>query len=123
MGRYLKEKNPDVRLVAVEPSDSPVLAGGAPGPHRLQGIGAGFVPQTMDLRLVSEIFPVTYADAQTTARQAARQEGLLVGVSSGAALFAALSVAERPESAGKRIIVLLPDTGERYLSGDLFDSP
>ena len=119
-GRFLKEKNPGVKLVAVEPDTSPVLSGGAPGPHKLQGIGAGFVPKVLDTTLLSEVVKVSAEDAGRTARAAAAEEGLFVGISSGAALWAALELAKRPDFAGKTIVVLLPDTGERYLSTWLF---
>lgn len=122
VGEVLKARNPDVKLIAVEPSDSPVLSGGRPGPHKIQGIGAGFVPSVLDTQIIDEIFPVGAEDAGDTARAAAKREGLLVGISSGAALFAALELGRRPEYAGKRIIALLPDTGERYLSGWLFNN-
>ena len=122
VGEVLKARNPDVKLIAVEPSDSPVLSGGRPGPHKIQGIGAGFVPSVLNTQIIDEIFPVGAEDAGDTARAAAKQEGLLVGISSGAALFAALELSKRPEYAGKRIIALLPDTGERYLSGWLFNN-
>ena len=121
VGEVLKARNPQVKLIAVEPAASPVLSGGKPGPHKLQGIGAGFVPSVLNFQIIDEIFPVKAEDAGNTARAAARQEGLLVGISSGAALFAALELSKRPEYAGKRIIVLLPDTGERYLSSWLFE--
>ncbi len=120
-GRYLREKNPEVKLVAVEPDTSPVLSGGQPGPHKIQGIGAGFVPKTLDTSILSEIVKATAEDAGATARAAAAQEGLLVGISSGAALWAALELSKRPEFAGKTIVALLPDTGERYLSTWLFE--
>lgn len=116
----IKERKPSFKAVAVEPVSSPVLAGGAPGPHKIQGIGAGFVPGVMELGLVDEIFPVAEADAITAARNLGRLEGILVGISSGAALHAALTIAARPENAGKTLVVLLPDFGERYLSTPLF---
>ena len=120
IGRRLKEKNPDVKVVAVEPLTSPVLNGGQSGPHKIQGIGAGFVPKTYDADVVDEVFDVDNDDAIRTGRELARQEGLLVGISSGAAAFAAAQIAKRPENKGKRIVVLLPDTGERYLSTVLY---
>lgn len=119
--RYLKEKNPSIRFVAVEPENSAVLSGGSAGAHGLQGIGAGFVPAVMDVSLVSEVVRVTDDEAVRTARDAAAKEGLLVGISSGAALHAALNLSRRPDFNGKTIVVLLPDTGERYLSTGLFD--
>ncbi|MHB8788676.1 MAG: cysteine synthase A [Desulfobulbaceae bacterium] len=118
-GGMLKEKNPSMRLVAVEPAASPVLSGGAPGPHKIQGIGAGFVPEILDRSLLDEIVLVTNEEAFATGREIARREGILCGISSGAAVAAARKVAARPENAGKRVVVILPDTGERYLSTDL----
>ena len=119
-GKYLKEQNPAVKVIAVEPKSSPVLNGGKSGPHKIQGIGAGFVPKTYDAQVVDEVFDVENDDAILTGREIARQEGLLVGISAGAALFAASEIARRPENKGKRIVVVLPDTGERYLSTVLF---
>ncbi len=120
IGKYLKEKKPDVKIVAVEPSTSPVLSGGKSGPHKIQGIGAGFIPQTYHAEVVDEILTVDNDDAIRTGRQLAQQEGLLVGISSGAAAFAAAELALRPENKDKKIVVLLPDTGERYLSTVLY---
>ena len=120
VGGYLKEKNPAVRVVAVEPSDSAVLSGGKAGPHKLQGIGAGFVPEVLDTTVYDEVMPVTAEDAFAAGRMMGRKEGVLVGISSGAALHAALELAKRPENAGKTIVVLLPDTGDRYLSTPMF---
>ena len=119
-GQYLKEQNPAVKIVAVEPKDSPVLSGGHSGPHKLQGIGAGFVPEVLDTSVYDEIIPVSSGDAFAAGRLAGRKEGILVGISSGAALHAAIELAKRPESEGKTIVVLLPDTGDRYLSTPLF---
>lgn len=120
IGSVLKEKNPSVRIVAVEPASSPVLSGGKPGAHKIQGIGAGFVPKIYDSSVVDEVVAVADADAFQASRDLAKTEGVLVGISSGAALHAAAEMALRPENAGKRVVVLLPDTGERYLSTDLF---
>lgn len=120
IGKRLKEKNPDVKIVAVEPKSSAVLNGKPSGPHKIQGIGAGFVPNTYNGSVVDEVFDVDNDDAIRTGRELARQEGLLVGISSGAAAFAASEIAKRPENAGKTIVVLLPDTGERYLSTVLY---
>ncbi|OGS17727.1 MAG: cysteine synthase A [Elusimicrobia bacterium RIFOXYA2_FULL_40_6] len=120
VGEVLKKKKPSVKIIAVEPKDSPVLSGGKPGPHKLQGIGAGFVPGVYNKEAVDEIVQVENDDAGKTARQVAKEEGILVGISSGAALWAALEAAKRPENKGKTIVVLLPDTGERYLSTWLF---
>jgi cysteine synthase len=119
-GRFLKERNPRLQVIAVEPRSSCVLSGGAPGPHKIQGIGAGFVPPVLDLELLDEIIPVDDEDAIETARLAARREGVLAGLSCGAALHAAIEVAERPEARGKRIAVVLPDSGERYVSTPFF---
>lgn len=120
IGKYLKEKNPNIKIVAVEPSASPVLSGGKSGPHKIQGIGAGFIPQTYHADVVDEILTVDNDDAIQTGRQLAQQEGLLVGISSGAAVFAAAELALRPENKDKKIVTLLPDTGERYLSTALY---
>ena len=120
--RVLKQRNPDLKVIAVEPAASPVLAGGAPGPHRIQGIGAGFVPSVFDQSLIDEILGVTDQDAMEVGRRLAREEGLLSGVSSGAAVAAALRVGERPEMAGKRIVVILASFGERYLSTPMFSA-
>ena len=120
VGRYLKERDPAVQVVAVEPADSPVLSGGKAGPHGIQGIGAGFIPQVLDTAVYDEIIPVTNEDAYAAGRQMGRKEGVLVGISSGAALHAAIQLAQRSENQGKTIVVLLPDTGDRYLSTPLF---
>ncbi|MDR1674445.1 MAG: cysteine synthase A [Oscillospiraceae bacterium] len=119
-GGYLKEKKTDIKIIAVEPADSPVLSKGTPGPHKIQGIGAGFVPNTLDVSIYDEIITVTNEDAFETGRKLAKTEGVLVGISSGAAVWAAFQVAKRPENAGKTIVVILPDTGERYLSTPMF---
>ena len=120
VGAYLKSQNPNVKVVAVEPASSPVLSGGKAGPHKIQGIGAGFVPQVLDTQVYDEIIPVTNEDAFALGREIGHTEGVLVGISSGAAVWAALQIAQRPESVGKTIVVLLPDTGDRYLSTPLF---
>lgn len=120
-GFKLKKYNPNIQVVAVEPADSPVLSGGAPGLHKIQGIGAGFIPKTYDSKVIDEVFQVTNDQAILTSRQLARQEGILVGISSGAAVYAAVQIALRPENEGKTIVAILPDTGERYLSTELFN--
>ena len=120
VGEYLKSKNPKIQIVAVEPEDSPVLSQGKPGPHKIQGIGAGFVPEILNTKIYDQIIQVKNQDAFDTGREIARTEGVLVGISSGAALWAALQLAKRPENQGKNIVVLLPDTGERYLSTPMF---
>ena len=120
VGEYLKSKKPDVKVVAVEPKSSPVLSGGASGPHKIQGIGAGFVPDVLDTKVYDEIIPVDNDDAFATGKLIGKQEGVLVGISSGAALWAAIELAKRPENVGKTIVALLPDTGDRYLSTPLF---
>jgi len=121
IGEVLKARKPSVRIVAVEPDGSPVLSGGQPGPHKLQGIGAGFIPEVLNVKVIDEIVKVKEADAGETARRIAREEGILVGISSGAALWAAARIAERPENAGKNIVVIIPSNGERYLSTWLFE--
>ena len=120
VGAYLKSKNPDIKIVAVEPTDSPVLSGGQPGPHKLQGIGAGFVPAVLNTQVYDEIITVTTEQAFSTGRLIAHKEGILVGITSGAALYAATQLAKRPENAGKTIVALLPDSGDRYLSTPMF---
>lgn len=120
-GKYLKEKNKDITVIAVEPKSSPVLNGGKSGAHKLQGIGAGFIPHTYDASVVDEVYDVENDDAIRAGREIAQREGLLVGISAGAALHAAVEVAKRPENKAKKIVVILPDTGERYLSTDLYD--
>ena len=121
VGQVLKERKPEVKVIAVEPEESPILNGGAPGPHKIQGIGANFVPEILDTKVYDEVIDVNLATAIDTARRSAKEEGLLVGTSSGAALAAALEVAKRPENAGKTIVVIIPDFGERYLSTPLFE--
>ena len=121
VGKYLKSQNPDVKVVAVEPASSPVLSQGKSGPHKIQGIGAGFVPDVLDTKIYDEVFPVENADAFAAGNKFAKTEGILVGISSGAALHAAVEISTRPENKGKVIVALLPDTGERYLSTALFD--
>lgn len=121
VGEYLKEKNPDVKIVAVEPATSPVLSKGVAGPHKIQGIGAGFVPDTLNTKIYDEIIAVDNEDALKTGKEVARKEGVLIGISSGAAVFAAYQLAKREENAGKVIVALLPDTGERYLSTTMYE--
>jgi cysteine synthase len=121
VSQVIKQRKPSFRAVAVEPTDSPVLSGGAPKPHKIQGIGAGFVPAVLDMKFVDEVIKVTHEDAGDIARRLAREEGILAGISCGAAAWAALEVARRKENAGKLVVVVLPDTGERYLSTWLFD--
>ena len=119
-GRYLKEQNPNIKIVAVEPAESPLLSGGKAAPHGIQGIGANFIPKVLDTGIYDEIIPVTTEDSYATGRLLGKTEGILCGISSGAALYAAMEVAKRPENAGKRVVVLLPDTGDRYLSTPMF---
>lgn len=121
VGEYLKSQNPNIKVIAVEPADSPVLSQGTAGPHKIQGLGAGFVPDTLNTKIYDEIIPVSNEDAFRTGQLVSKSEGLLVGISSGAALYAASEIAKRPENDGKTIVVLLPDSGERYLSTDLFN--
>ena len=120
VGEYLKSQNPNVKVVAVEPATSPVLSKGVAGPHKIQGIGAGFVPDTLNTKVYDEIIPVTNEDAFATGRALAREDGILAGISSGAAVFAATELAKRPENKGKLIVAILPDTGDRYLSTPMF---
>jgi len=120
-GEVLKERNKDLKVVAVEPKDSPALSGGKPGPHKIQGIGAGFVPEVLNVEIIDEIIQVSNNDAMATARQLAAKEGILAGISSGAAMWAAIQLSQRPENQGKTIVVILPDTGERYISTDMFE--
>ncbi len=119
-GSFLKERNPELKVIAVEPASSAVLSGGRPGPHKIQGIGAGFVPPVLDRSLLDEVIPVDDEDALDTARLLARREGVLAGISCGAAAWAALEIARRPEARGRRIAVVLPDSGERYVSTPFF---
>ena len=120
-GRYLKEQNPDIQVVAVEPKDSPVLSEGRAGSHKLQGIGAGFVPRTLDIDIYDEVIPVTTQQAYDAARLLAKEDAILAGISSGAALYAAEVLAKRPENRGKRIVIIIPDSGEKYLSEPVYE--
>ena len=120
-GEVLKKRNKNLKVIAVEPKDSPVLSGGKPGPHKIQGIGAGFVPNVLNVDIIDEIIQVVNEDAVETARLLASREGILAGVSSGAALWAAVQLSQRPENQGKTIVTILPDTGERYISTEMFD--
>ena len=120
-GRYLKEQNPDIQVVAVEPKDSPVLSEGRAGSHKLQGIGAGFVPRTLDIDIYDEVIPVTTQQAYDAVRLLAREDAVLAGISSGAALYAAEVLAKRPENRGKRIVIIIPDSGEKYLSEPVYE--
>jgi cysteine synthase A len=120
VSEVIKKKKPGFKAIAVEPADSPVLSGGQPGPHKIQGIGAGFVPGVLNTKIIDEVITVAYDDARRTAQRLAREEGILAGISSGAATWAALEVARREESTGSMIVVILPSTGERYLTTDLF---
>jgi len=120
-GEVLKKHNPNLKVIAIEPKDSPVLSGGKPGPHKIQGIGAGFVPQVLNVDIIDEIIQVSNDDAMETSRQLAAKEGILAGISSGAALWAAIQISQRPENEGKTIVVILPDTGERYISTEMFE--
>ena len=120
-GKYLKEVNPDIKIIAVEPKDSPVLSVGTAGPHKLQGLGAGFIPLTLDTEIYDEVIAVSSQEAFDTSDKLAKEEGILAGISSGAALYAASEIAKRPESQGKRIVVIFPDNGDRYLSTELYE--